>query len=308
MLRIRDYSITRKLTWMNMLVSGAALLLACGALISYERFSYRRTMARELSVQAQIIGENCISALLFNDSRSAETTLGALRASPHVTSAWIYAPDGQAFAGYQRDRTTSPPPLPGRAQEPNGNSLVYERAVGVWSAPITFQGKLTASVYIRSDLAGMYTELNRQIEIGGAVLFASLLAAFLVSWVARQVVARPVQALSETAHIVSRDKNYAVRATPTAGRDEISVLIHAFNEMLSQIQERDEILRKTQDQLNLALTSAEVGTWTLDIPRLVVTLARFRLQGLRIEPGGIFRHAGRAEKTGTPGRLGSPRS
>lgn len=75
MLRIRDYSITRKLTWMNMLVSGAALLLACGALISYERFSYRRAMVNNLSVQAQIIGENCISALLFNDSRSAETTL-----------------------------------------------------------------------------------------------------------------------------------------------------------------------------------------------------------------------------------------
>ena len=101
-----------KLTWMNMLVSGAALLLACGALISYERFSYRRTMVRELSVQAQIIGDNCVSALLFNDSRSAETTLGALQASPHVTSAWIYAPDGQAFAGYQRDRTTAPPLYP----------------------------------------------------------------------------------------------------------------------------------------------------------------------------------------------------
>ena len=71
-------------------------------------------------------------------------------------------------------------------------------------------------------------------------MLASLLAAFLVSWAARQVVAKPIQALSETAHMVSRDKNYAVRATPTAGRDEISVLIDAFNEMLSQIQERDE--------------------------------------------------------------------
>ena len=84
MLRIRDYSITSKLTWMNMLVSGAALLLASGVLISYERFSYRQTMVRDLSVQAQIIGGNCISALFFNDRRSAENTL-ELSGPPHTS-------------------------------------------------------------------------------------------------------------------------------------------------------------------------------------------------------------------------------
>jgi len=36
MLRVRDYSISKKLTLMNMLVSGAALVLACAAFATYE--------------------------------------------------------------------------------------------------------------------------------------------------------------------------------------------------------------------------------------------------------------------------------
>jgi len=49
----RDYSISKKLTWMNMLVSGAALLLACGAFITYDVISIRDGMFYNLSMQAQ---------------------------------------------------------------------------------------------------------------------------------------------------------------------------------------------------------------------------------------------------------------
>jgi light-regulated signal transduction histidine kinase (bacteriophytochrome) len=55
--------------------------------------------------------------------------------------------------------------------------------------------------------------------------------------------------LAQTARIVSRDKNYAMRATPTGKQDEPDILIGAFNEMLEQIQERDGALRKAHDEL-----------------------------------------------------------
>jgi hypothetical protein len=80
----RNYSIRQKLTWMNMLVSGAALLLACTAFASYELADFRRTMVRNLSIQAQIAGANSASALLFNDPDSAANTLSALTAAPHI--------------------------------------------------------------------------------------------------------------------------------------------------------------------------------------------------------------------------------
>ena len=67
MLRARHHSIATKLTTMNMLVSGAALLLACVAFITYDLVSFRDGMIHNLSIQAQVAGSNSVSALLFSD-------------------------------------------------------------------------------------------------------------------------------------------------------------------------------------------------------------------------------------------------
>ena len=105
MRRFRDFSIPQKLTWMNLLVSGAALLLASAGFFVYDLYNFRTGTVRNLGIQAQIIGSNSISALLFDDPHSAESTLSALQAAPHVMFAEIYTPDGRAFAGYRRDRS-----------------------------------------------------------------------------------------------------------------------------------------------------------------------------------------------------------
>src|SRR5713101_6993285 len=123
MFRVHDRLIKKQLIGMNMLVSGVALLLAGLAFAAYDRTSFRETLERNLSVQAQIVGSNSVSALLFNDRQSAENTLSALRATHRILSAGIYTPDGRSFAMYwrgaiQRERLSlagnrgSLPPLP----------------------------------------------------------------------------------------------------------------------------------------------------------------------------------------------------
>src|SRR5258706_3613381 len=107
----RNYSVSRKLTCMNMLVSGAALLLACGAFIAYDVISNRNGMIYNLSMQAQIVGFNSTSALLFNDSHSAENTLSGLQAWPNIVSAGIYTPDGRPLCMYRRGLGRAGAPL-----------------------------------------------------------------------------------------------------------------------------------------------------------------------------------------------------
>jgi signal transduction histidine kinase/CheY-like chemotaxis protein len=248
MLESQGQSISRKLTWMNMLVSGAALLLACAAFIGYDTVTFRETMVRNLSTQAQIIGSNSASALLFNDSQSAENTLSALKAAPDILSAVIYTPDGRPLASYARapnDQIPAPPSMTSGQMEIH--SLKSSEIVLVRS--IVFQGKPTGTVYIRSDLEELNRRLNRYAGIAGIVLLASLMAALLVSSIFRRAVAEPIVHLAEIAKIVSRDKNYSVRATPTRSRGELAILIDAFNEMLAQIQGSEKALRKAHDGL-----------------------------------------------------------
>ena len=248
MLESQGQSISRKLTWMNMLVSGAALLLACAAFIGYDTVTFREMMVRNLSTQAQIIGSNSASALLFNDPQSAENTLSALKAAPDILSAVIYTPDGRPLASYSRDpndQIPAPPSITSGQMEIH--SLKSSEIVLIRS--IVFQGKPTGTVYIRSDLEELNRRLNRYAGIAGIVLLASLMAALLVSSIFRRAVAEPIVHLAEVAKIVSRDKNYSVRATPIRGRGELAILIDAFNEMLAQIQESEKALRNAHDGL-----------------------------------------------------------
>src|SRR2546427_8088160 len=90
MLKARHYSITKRLTMMNIMVSGAALLIACAAFVAYDLVTFRQAMVHNLSIQAQITGSNSVSALLFSDPQTAENTLSALQVAPNIVSAGNY--------------------------------------------------------------------------------------------------------------------------------------------------------------------------------------------------------------------------
>jgi signal transduction histidine kinase/DNA-binding response OmpR family regulator len=248
--RTQNASISKKLTWMNMFVSAAALLLACAAFIGYDMVTFRASIVRNLSTQAQIIGSNSASALLFDDPQAAQTTLSALGAAPDILSAVIYMPNGQPLATYSRDKNhliPAPPPLAQDQLEMHvlkNNEIVLVRS-------IVFQGKPTGTVYIRSDMEELNHRLLRYAGIAGVVLLVSLLAALLVSSIFRRSVAEPIVYLAQVAGVVSRDKNYSIRATPFAHHGELSILIDAFNEMLGQIDRNEQELRKAHDQLEL---------------------------------------------------------
>jgi signal transduction histidine kinase len=248
MTSIRTRSISTKLTMMNILVSGAALLLACAGFFIYDQVTFRQNLVHTLSAQAQIIGSNSVSALLFNDPQSATNTLSALKNSPSIASAGILTADGHAFAGYYRspqDQTLTIPSLANVQTE----SYWFRSNHATLVRKIASDGKLVGFVYIRADLREIDHRFWRYLLISAAVLMVSLLFAALVSAAFRRSVAQPIVALAETARSVTRDRDYSIRVPSTGQRDEVAVLIDSFNEMLREIQQRDKALQKAHDLL-----------------------------------------------------------
>ncbi|HEU5352241.1 MAG TPA: ATP-binding protein [Terracidiphilus sp.] len=233
---------------MNMLVSGVALLIACSAFIGYDVVTFRTATLQNLSIRSQIIGSNSVSALMFNDPESAQKTLSALSADPHILSVVIYTLDGRPFASYLRpgnNQIPPPPVIPSATQEIqwiSGNEIVVARH-------ISLDGKTSGTICIRSDVGALKERLKLFVGIAALVLLASMLAALLVSSVFRRAVAMPIVRLAEVARNVSRDKNYALRVTPMKGQSEVTILIDAFNEMMEQIESSELSLHKAHDQL-----------------------------------------------------------
>jgi signal transduction histidine kinase len=140
---------------------------------------------------------------------------------------------------------------------------------------IVFQGSPIGTVYIRSDLEEMNDRLVPYAEIVAAVLALSLMTAFLLSTMLRRAATQPILKLAETARMVSREKDYSIRAPKTDGADEIGVLINSFNEMLAEIQNRDAALQTSQEQLEqrVAQRTAELDATNKELEAFTYSVA-----------------------------------
>ena len=104
----RDLPIQLKLRLIIMLTVGAALALACLAILTYDRFAFRRSMQRDLAMLAEMVGSNSTAAISFGDQKTAAELLAGLKANPHIVDAHIFSDDGSQFASYTRDPASTP--------------------------------------------------------------------------------------------------------------------------------------------------------------------------------------------------------
>lgn len=226
-----------------MLSSTLALLLASLAFLAYDQFTFRRGMVHKLSTLGEIIGDNSTASLSFNDRESAEQTLGTLSAQPHIASACIYTVEGDLFANYAHQDGKEDCPL-----TPGENGHRFEKNSLDLFQEIVLDGEKIGTIYLQSDLQEVYDRLIRYIAIGSVALLTASLAALLLSSKLQKVISEPILNLSETASLVSAEKNYSIRAVEH-GRDELGLLIVRFNEMLAQIQGRDAALQNAHNKL-----------------------------------------------------------
>jgi two-component sensor histidine kinase/HAMP domain-containing protein len=239
----RNLSIKRKLTLIDLLTTTIALCVACGAFIVYERVSFRRTVLRELTVTAEIIGRNSTAALAFDDARTAEEILSALRAQRHIVSACIYKTDGQVFATYLRENAKPefPPSAAADQQVFSENHLILTR-------PVLLEEERIGTVYIKYDLQEMHARYTRYAIIALVMILVSAMVSFSLASRLQLMISKPIQNLADVAFTVSLKNDYSIRVEKKS-RDEVGQLIDGFNEMLTQIQERDHALTRAQENL-----------------------------------------------------------
>jgi len=251
----RIASISSRLTLMNMLVSGVALLLACAGFFTYDQITFRQGLIRTLSAQAQIVGSNSVSAILFNDPQAAAGTLSALRSSPNISSAGIFANSGHPLAQYSRNVGNEILNIP-QLESGKTQGYWFRRDHVVLIRRIVSEGKPIGFVYLNASLAEIDRRLRRYALIAFVVLLVSLIAANAVSSTFRRSVAQPIIQLAEAAQRFSRDKNYSMRVSSPAEQNELAVLVKSFNEMLGELQKSHEELEQRVAERTRELVSA----------------------------------------------------
>ena len=249
--RLRDISIRHKLLLIIMLTSGISLLLACVAFITYDWISTKESLAQRLETMAEIVGANSTAALTFDNVGDAEETLRLLRAESHVVAGAVYGGGGSPFATYHRDAVDFAPPEP----EPAGYRFEADHLVVF--RPILLDDDRIGTVFLQSDLEEMEARFRSYVQIVVVFILASFVLTFALGSRLRRVISEPILTLLQTMRRVSEERTYSVRANKQ-GEDELGHLIDGFNDMLAQIQERDEALLEAQGELSLRAGELQV--------------------------------------------------
>ncbi len=207
MFSVRNISIKSKLRVMTMVTVGAALALALVAVIGYDYMAFRQVLRSNLTILAEIVGENSTAALTFSDPKSATEILGGLKGQPRISSACIYSPDGKIFAVYFRGGiATSLPATP----ESNGSTF-GQGHLRVFHN-ISLDKAQIGTIYLESDTQELDARIREYLMVVSVILVASLFLAFFLSSRLQRVISGPILHLAETARLVSTKKNYSIRA------------------------------------------------------------------------------------------------
>ena len=238
-----DAPIRRKLRAIILVISGLSVVGASTVFLTYDWISSRNAVLRQLAIMAEIVADQSTAAVEFNQRAQADAILRSLRAEPQLVAAAIYTPEAGLFAHYLRDGERGPvrpaPGPDGRMFE-DGELLVY--------VPVQSGGERIGTFYLRSDLSDLRHRLLVNVATVGLVLLGAALATLFLSERLGEVITGPILRLAGVVHAVSLSRDYGVRAE-SMGSDEMGELIEGFNDMLAQIQTRDEALARARDEL-----------------------------------------------------------
>ncbi len=240
----RNLPIGRKLTLITVLISGVALLVACVAFAIYEQSVFRRTMARDYRIMADMFDDNVAAGLAFNDEAAMARVLMTLSADGRILAAGVYSKTGALAAHFQRADLKADFAFP-KAQD-TSQTFRSDRLETFKNIPLA--GEDIGIVYLATDLDELHALVWRYVIVVVALLVGCSLVALLLATRLQTIISGPIVELAKTAALVATGRNYSVRAVKQ-GDDEVGRLVDGFNSMLGQIEARDADLQAAHSTL-----------------------------------------------------------
>ena len=242
--RVTRLSIRSKATVVMLVVTSLTLAGAGGLQVLGSRDRTQGNLLKDLAMQAEGLGLNCISALEFDDAYFVTETLNTLTVDQNILVAGIYRSDGSAFAHYpegSKHIESLPEACTTTFRERRGEELIAQVA-------IRHAGKIHGWVHMRSSLQRMNSRTLAEVLGFLPVFGIGMLLAWFFTTRIQGLVTDPIVNLSAMALQVRSERNYGLRMLHP-GHDEVGDLVSAFNDMLECIEERDATLQEHRANL-----------------------------------------------------------
>lgn len=259
-------TIRNKLTAMIFGVSALALVLSGVFIVIAQMTAFRQKIAQDHFIQTQLVANNCLAAVSFRDAEDAKLVLRSLSARSSLAYASVMFEDGRVLAAYRREGFhDAPQPIP----DEGGSRFINDWLLA--SEPIVLNGQTIGTAFLQSDLSELAAFQYQVILIVAVSLALVFCVAWLISFKIQEFVSGPIERLTAVMREVSDHEKYSVR-TDVCTEDEIGLLANAFNDMLSELELRDEQLQEREQRTQAYLNVAGVMIIALDCSGMVTLI------------------------------------
>jgi len=251
--RLENLPVGRKLLIALLVLLAAVLLVSNLAFISAAYWISRQSVAPQaMHTLGALFATPELSARALASEEAANELLQKLDDYAPLRAAVIYDSAGNSLGQLYRG---DPLDLPQRIDELDAWQKTEMRANLLVELPRPGGGTPGHLLIVASsELPGAF--YTGTLTASLAILVVSLLLWALVARQIRRLISRPIHDLEALSRQVTREENYALRAT-ARNRDEIGRLADAFNTMLSRMEAREQQLKRARDDAQEAFDHAQ---------------------------------------------------
>lgn len=239
----KNSTIKGKLLVMVMSVTFIAVVMTFLVFIAYDVVNIRNAMVRELSLLSDVIGKRTATALEFSKAEKAADNLTDFQSTPSVLLACLYTSTGEKLTEFHQGKELIPCP----AKQEHGYKFAG-KYLTLSQDIFSISGRYIGSMYIVSDMREIAEHL---LEFGagmGILMLITMAISYFIALGAQKIISAPIASLTDVARSVHVNGHYSVRVTKQYN-DELGILADTFNEMLSEVQQRDKALKDVNENL-----------------------------------------------------------
>lgn len=248
--------IRRKLHVIILVSCGLALVITTCITFASQRYIFRKQLTSELIILSKVVGQNSRAGVTFQDYNALTTILNSLSARPSIIKAEITSPDYEVLASFHNKMMTGDKSEVFPSSKRQAEGVVIEGSRAWVTHALLLEGEIIGYLKLLVSLEAFQKSQLANLAFLVSVMASALLIAMLLSNRMLHIIITPIKSLLVTMADISRHKKYNLRTT-LHHNDELGLLAKGFNNMLAQIQRRDEELEDQVEERTKDLLAAK---------------------------------------------------